>query len=454
MNLTDALRTLADQAPTPVAPPDLYRRAIRDHRRRVAVRGAVLTVVVLLLSVGYGLQPRSTGTSPGSPGSPAAGLPRSVHAPPLRTATIGQSAPGPSAMIFGGPATTDDWNEGRFGVVAAADDTYRVYDGMPYQSPGFESLLSPDGRLLATSGSVISLVDDDSGAFSYSGEPLAFSPDSSLLVYEWTEGTTDVGGREVRRAHVVVFDLASKRRIARIDTTDGVVAPGWGAAVSPDNRRLALRVGIEFRLYDLTVGGENLTPYLRFSSGPLTRLAGPGAWQPDGESFAVVRFDDVSTGSWQLFLWSGSTPGLVPLPKLLPDVAGARYVRVIGWRRDGTAVALVGMPRTAPSGGLRIDDFDQRDVSPFRDRETVRVRIAELVPGSDRVTYTFETPDGIRDLDVAADLAIAGAYRDTGPGHYGPLHALMYPLIFVILIVVAAPVALIVLWRKRVRPSA
>jgi hypothetical protein len=445
--LREGLRALAGQAPPAAVPADFFDRVHRRTRQRRAVRAAAAVVALLTVGVGLALRPGSDGgQAPGGPEAVTTGLPRSLRVPPIWTALVEQSLPGPAAMIFGGPATTDDWNEGRIGVVAAGSDRYRVFNEFLYTAPGFDALLSPDGGLVARNRTVRSLRPDRPVSITLPGDPRAFSPDGTRLAFETGDGTTNIDGVEHRESRVGVYDLAAGREVASIDNTDNLHSVV--VAFSPDNSRLAIQVRDEIRLYRLD--GPDRAPYATVRLGA-EMLAGPGAWRPDGRTFVTARHD--AGGTWRLAAHDAATGEARPDVAALPAAPGVRYVRVVGWRPDGTAVAVAGVPRFGAA------PFDEQRRMVYPDGDTARVRLIALAPGAAGPAVLLESPDGVSDIDVAADLAIAGQFRPSGRPDYGPPAPFALAaggLLLLLLLLVGLPVLWLVrrVRRRLARPGA
>ncbi|MEW2386595.1 hypothetical protein AB0873_31855 [Micromonospora sp. NPDC047707] len=440
--LREGLRALARQAPAVAVPEDFFDQVHVRARQRRAVRSSAVVVTLLALAVGLVFRPTGSGTvTPGGPVGVTAGLPHRLHTPPIWTASVELSPPGTAAMIFGGEATLGDWNEGRFAIVAADSDRYRVFNEFTYTPPGFEALLSPDGELIARNRTVRSLHPERDLFLTLPGNPRAFSPDGSLLVYETGDGVNYVNDVEYRPSRIGVYDLARRVEIASIDNSDSWLTPGWSVALSPDNSRLAVQLRDEIRLYRL--GPNHPVPYATVKLDAET-LAGPGSWLPDGRSFVTAR--RYSGENWRLVLRNADT-GQAGQARRLPEVAGARYIRVLGWRVDGTAVAVTGVPRpNTPPAPI----FHESAWGPFRDLDTVRVRLITLTPNTPTATVLFETPTGVSELDVAADLAVAGLFRDPGRPEYGPLPTTIQLVGGVLLMLICVPLLWLV-WRARRR---
>ena len=293
-------------------------------------------------------------------------------------------------------------------MVARDDDRYRVFDEFVYTPPGFEALLSPDGRYVARNGGLRSLTRAWSLTKVLPGppaDPLAFSPDGTRLVT-----TSAHGGRQVTD-HVEVHRLDTDSRPLRIPVGTAWIAPGWTAALSADNATLALQVGDEVWLVRLDAAA-GLVPYRRM---PLAggRLAGPGSWRPDGGALMVA---EPRGDGWRLTALDTATGAPLAEPQF-PELAAATYVRIVGWRSADTVVALVGIPATGPT---QTPGDVERAGGGFREENTTGVRLVELHRGATKPETVLQTPPGISELDVAADLAVAGAVRPAGDPSYGP----------------------------------
>ena len=407
--LGDLFRTATAVLPAARGPADLFDRAQRARRRRSVGAGITVVVLLVMATAGWTAAWRSAPYQPAE--GRTTGLPSRLRIPPLWTATAGQSPPGRAAVIFGGAAATDDWNEGRFGVVAADADRYRVFDEVPYTPPGFEALLSPDGSLVARPGGVWDLTDGTRRASS--GAPLAFSPDGRYLV---TAADAEfLSGDRYVTPHVEVRDLTGVTEPVRVPVGTAWVTPGWSAAVSADGGQLALQVRDDIWLVGLHTGATRPPRRISLAGG---RLAGPAAWSPRGGTVSVVRRGQC-TGCWQLER-RDVTSGRLDATRY-PAVTSAGYLRVIGWQDGVTAVALVG---TGSGDGRRLDPTDSA-WGPYLDDTVERVRLVLLRPGAAEPEVVWQTPTGVSEADVAAEVATAAVVRGPGTASYGPPHPMV-----------------------------
>ncbi|MER7474363.1 hypothetical protein [Micromonospora sp. NPDC000018] len=448
----EALRRVADEVPAAVVPEDLFDRARARHRRRSAAVACTLAVVFVLLGVGYVVRPADTPWSTAT-GSASSGLPSRLAVPPLRTATVSQSAPGAAAMLFSGPAVRDDWNEGRMGVVAADADRYRVIDGSLFMTPGFETLLSPDGRYVWRDRELVDLTTGDASP-APAGDPLAFAPDGQRLAVAGSTSTRDAS-RYVAD-HVSVYDREQRTEVLRVGVQNAWVPPGR-SAISPNDGQLAVQVRDEVWLARTADAGADRVaePYrkLPLSGG---RLAGSGAWSSDGRSVAILERSTCAAcplpnyqRTWRLVTRDVTTGQPVPAAAF-PELRSATFVQVLGWRSADVAVALVGVPGP---GAVDLPDNHDNAQGPYHDPDTEAVRLVLLRRGAAEPELLFQTPAGISELAVAADLAVAGAVRESGPPSFGPPHPYLLAGGGILLLVLALPLGYAVIRYRRGQPT-
>ncbi|TYB99083.1 hypothetical protein FXF53_16235 [Micromonospora sp. WP24] len=418
--LTQALRHLADEVPAAAVPEELFDTARTRHRRRRTVVAAVVAVLVLLAGTGYALRPVAL-PAPATPRVDEPGLPTRLVVPPLRTASVRESAPGAAALLFGGPAVRTDWFENRMGVLAADADRYRVLDAGT-NVPGFEALLSPDGRYAWERGRLYDLTTGNTVPGAPIGQPLAFAPAGTRLVYAADDTFTPPN--TYATPYVGVYDRSSRAEVLRVRVGNAWIPPGRTAALSPDGAELALQVRDEVWLTRVADAGADRSaePYRRL---PLAggRLAGAGSWLPDGRSVAVLERStctDCPTPSyprtWRLAT-RAVTDAVAQPADAFPELRSRSYVQVLGWRSADEAVALVGVP-----GPEAVDRPEEHDIAwgPYHELGTEAVELVLLRRGAPAPEVLLRTPAGITELAVAADLAVDGDVRPSGRPDYGP----------------------------------
>ncbi|MEV6811687.1 hypothetical protein [Micromonospora sp. NPDC051296] len=419
--LRETLHGLADGVPAAAVPEEFFDRARARHRRRRAAAAGVLAVLMLLLGTGYALRAGPV-RWPAAADPTAPGLPTRLVDPPLRTATVGQSAPGVAAMLFGGPAVRDDWNETRLGVLAADTDRYRALAPAQRQTAGFEALLSPDGRYIWAGGLLYDLTSGRSAPAGIDGDPLAFAPDGKRLAY--ADHETFTPPNTYATPYVGLYDRDRRADVLRVRVGTAWVPPGQ-AAVSPDGGELAVQVRDEVwltRVADADPDGT-AAPYRKL---PLTggRLPGAGSWLPDGRSVATLTRSTCTDcpvpsypRTWRLETRTVADGAVAPRLLAFPDLRSATYVHLVGWRSADEAVALVGVP-----GPAAVDHPETHDIasSPYQEQGTASVQLMLLRRGAASPEVLFRTPAGITELTVAAGLAIDGTVRESGRPDFGP----------------------------------
>ncbi|MEU4471852.1 hypothetical protein [Micromonospora sp. NPDC023888] len=449
VRLSEALRRLAADVPPARVPDGLFDAARTRHRRRRAVVAGALAVLVLLLGTGYALHPVAL-PLPAGPRHETPGLPTRLVDPPLRTASVGYSAPGVAAMLFGGPAVRTNWFETRMGVVAADDDRYRVLDGDPAVA-GFEASLSPDGRYVWVGDSLLDLTSGKTTPNRPDGYPLAFAPNGKRLVYA-DDDTTFTSPNTYSTPYVGVYDRDRGTDVLRVRVGTTWIPPGRTAALSSDGGDLALQIRDEVWLTRVGDAGADRVaePYRKL---PLAggRLAGAGSWLPDGRSVAVLGRSTCTDcpvpsyrRTWTLALRS-TVDGAPLAGAAFPPLRSRSFVQLLGWRSADEAVALVGVP-----GPAAVDLPENHDIAwgPYHEVGTEAVELVALRRGATAPEVLFRTPEGITDLSVAADLAISGAVRESGRAHYGPPPFWALVVGFVLAVLVARPVlSLLRRWR-------
>lgn len=448
--LTQALRHLADEVPAAAVPKELFDTARTRHRRHRAAVASAIVVLVLLAGTGYTLRPVAL-PSPTAPRVDEPGLPTRLVVPPLRTASVRESGPGPAAMLFGGPAVHTDWFENRMGVVAADADRYRVLDAGT-RVPGFEALLSPDGRYVWEQGRLHDLTTGRSVPGAPAGHPLAFARDGSRLVY--ADAETFTPPNTYATPYVGVQDRERRTDVLRVRVGSAWIPPGRTAALSPDGGELVLQVRDEVWLIRVADAGLDRTaePYRKL---PLAggRLAGAGSWLPDGRSVAVLERSSCTDcpvpsypRTWRL-VTHAVADGAAQAGPAFPELRSRAYVQVLGWRSANEAVALVGVP-----GSAAVDRPDDHDIAwgPYHEPGTEAVELVLLRRGASVPELLFRTPAGITELAVAADLAVDGAVRESGRPDYGPPPFWLVALWLLGAAALAVPLlALLRRWRGR-----
>ncbi|MET7426465.1 hypothetical protein [Dactylosporangium sp. NPDC005555] len=462
--LRATLRELGERMPPARLPGTAWRQGRRQRRRGRIVAAVVVALLCVTAAVVPGLH-----AEPG----PAAGvpaIPRGVELPYFWQATVDMAPPGQAGVLFGGDGwglTGDPFEqEGGKLAVVGRDGTYRMLrypDDM--LRAGQDVRLSPDGNLVAqsmlTGGPPGWLVVTDlrtgrsrgygEGAPACCFEIAAWRPDSGAVLVLHNIGDFGESGRS---AQYILVDLAGGTQTPVDDIfARDPVASAWVAAFAPDGRgfvatRPAADGGTELRAYDHT-GRRLWTRTLTARQ----RLAGAGAYTPDGAGVALLNIDGCATGCgrdeltarrWQVSYLDAAT-GEDRSGPALPVVTGAA-VRALGWH-DG---ALVVVRHELEDDVLSGDD--ETGWTPTR-----HVSVLTLRPDG-TVAVVLDPPDGVTSIDIAQDLLRDGRFGGPVPdpavlpARWSVLAQVSLCLLVPLLVVAAAVVAIVRAVRRR-RPA-
>lgn len=343
----------------------------------------------------------------------APGLPSTVVVPSTWAARATDSPPGRAAVLFGGPATFGDFEEGRIAMVAADGDRYRTLEEFTYAEPGEMSTLSPDGRY----------VDWMSDVFDLStgrklGSPAlvaAWSPDSTRYLY-WGEPEVDAEGTSQAPTKLGLWDVKQKREVASFAVTPRRGSMRDEVAFSRDGTQLAVHYK-DGRQLDLYRIGES-KPYRSLPVGD-AKLAGREAWTPDGRGIALVELDTCTRcplpwyrSRFQLTLIdvaSGQAMG----NRGYPALSSVTHMRILGWRTDSQPVVAVGDPgRTSYFDGTKSESIWWGS----QDAENIRVVVLDPDAGPEPL---LTLPKGVTDVDIASDY-LREPIQQARPATSGP----------------------------------
>ncbi|WP_229075189.1 WD40 repeat domain-containing protein [Actinoplanes sp. DH11] len=289
-------------------------------------------------------------------------------------------------MLLSGDSWYADGSQFYGGLVGAGADDYRVVDNDG--AAGLASVLSPDGRTLASGDGILDITTGRRTPYPPVWEnrhiaAQAWSPDGTRLA---------VISRPVDDA-----PYAAPQSLALLDVATGAVTAlddsspaldGWTVAFSPDGTRIAYPSGGRIRIRTLASGAVTAIP---MPGGAV--LAGKGSWTRDGTSLLVATAEACETCGEHPVRWTVSTlsasTGAVAGPRYQLD--GVHTARVLGWWPSGKPVAVASSP--ASDGSLAdIED----------------VRVLELTPGSG---HTELASAGTEHIDVADNVLAAGELR-------------------------------------------
>ncbi|MEV8512024.1 hypothetical protein [Dactylosporangium sp. NPDC051484] len=426
--LRDTLRELGERMPPARLPADLWRRGRRQrHRGRVIVAAVIAALLCATVAAVPGLHVEPHPAE----GGPA--IPRSVELPYFWQATVDMAPPGPATVLFGGDSaglSSDPFEEegGKLAVVGR-NGAYRVLRyGEQEIRAGQDVRLSPDGNLVAqselTGGPAGWLVVTDlrTGRSRGYGDKspaccfavAAWRPDSgAVLGVHYNPGDIMLTGTDVKAgtsAQYVLVDLAGGA-MAPVDDAfmdDDSDDSAWLAAFAPDGRGfVATRPaagGTELRGYDAT--GRRL--WTRDLGN--RRLAGAGAYTPDGSGVALLTIDgctrqcdhdQLAARRWQVSYVDPAT-GAGREGPALPAVTGPA-VRALGWTGDTLIVV----------------QYESEDgVTPSQDETgwepTRHVRVLALRPDG-TISVALDPPADVSSIDIAQDLLRDGQFGGPVP---------------------------------------
>ncbi|MBY8872135.1 hypothetical protein K7640_09820 [Micromonospora sp. PLK6-60] len=435
------------------------RRAGRAGGRfRVAV--SVVAALTLALAPGPATA-ADRRIDPAAGGPPALSLPDRVGAPQWGSWSVRRRPVTAASVVFTGENWWDaSTSTGTAAVVGAPDDAYRLLDDPWGTDAGQEILLSPDGARLALPGQVVELRTGRRTVLPRLDgirvvQPAAWSPDGGTLAVIQHDGGSvrrPDGSETYRetRATLGLVDLASGRFTSVAELAPDTSVPGWSVAFAPDGRTLAYQTGQQIVVAD--PGGPVRS---RFPVPAGTRIAGKGAWTPDGAGLTLVTQRRCCAGDgyrsrWQLQVVDPATGGERAGPRL-PEQAGLLALRLLGWTPDGAAAVA----RYRPWPGEAVVGFDAEYGITDGVWQTDVVALSPAGPPRTLLTSGERVAEGI---DVA-DHALAGNLTHPGrlpAGGLGPQYRAYLGVGLSVLVAVAGLGVLGAAWilrRRRRRPA-
>ncbi|TDC39410.1 hypothetical protein E1211_04390 [Micromonospora sp. 15K316] len=456
--LREVLHRLAEESRPARVSPDTWQRGRRRRRRQVGA--ALVAIVGVLVGVPL-LPPALPGAGPSPAGAERPVVPSRVYPPLTGEATAVEDPPGPAALVVAGDQElrgSDIWGwEGR-SLVVGRDGSYRLARTVGETAAGTEDLLlSPGGRRLAAQpwleGShwpddpvgQTAILDLTTGQVRQyaGGMPVTWAPDGrSLLVMAQT-----LDGR-LGRLSLLDPATAALRQLPQIS---GTYRPGNLAAFSADGSRLAVATSDALHIVDLAAG----TTRTLIALTPRDRLAGPGAWLPDGDRIAVWSMGDCEDGGGcdeqrlarrpiRIGYLDARTGAPATGPTLPP--AQGLAARLLGWQRDGDAVVAEYQPEKRLT--KRPDDQLWSETGWT---QVGAVELREFRPDGSRPELV-ELPSGALFVDVPADLldSFGGPSPSWPEGAVRRLLALWWPL-GQFLVALVGLVTLVAGWRMIAR---
>ncbi|MFE0590070.1 hypothetical protein [Micromonospora echinospora] len=384
-------------------------------------------------------------------------MPDRLGAPLWGTDSVRERPSGRASVIF----TSELWwwgeANGAVAAVGATGDEYRVFWDDDLGRAGEQVLLSPDGSRVALTDQVIDLGDGQSRRLPRlpgvaTTGPAAWSPQGDRLAVLGTTRANVVqpdGAEEYRvtRAVLGLVNLTSGSLSTIADVEPGSVVDGFTVAFAPDGRRLAYQSGSTIVVAD----GEG-TEHSRFTVPAETRLAGKGAWTPDGRGLSLVTqrrccADEAYPSRWRLHVVDPATGADLPAPAI-PEQTSLTALRLMGWSPQGEAVVA----RYHPEPEEKVVGFEAGiDLTdPVR---VSRVDVAALRPGAKPHVLIATPVDDVQALDVAGNLIASGTIRrGQPPTGLGPNTKVLTGVVALALLATTTLVVVVV-GRSRRRPA-
>lgn len=410
---------------------------------RNTVRWAVVFLAGWLALTIVGYEIASAGLPERSPAPAPAALPSRVDAPWLWTPTLAQAPIGAVPIVAGGVATVagDVLTDSESVVVFAdAAGRQRVLDVASIGSaiPGEGLLLAPDGAevvypVLQGIGLVVQNLSNGTARTLPTGNlvtsPLAWSPDQRMVVA--VQYRAEGGGA------VGYVDLTDGHFTPLLDTgptqdydISGAPVPGFSAAYSRSGA-VAIQVQEQLCVFD----GTQRQGCFQLGGGQ--RLAGKGAWTPDGHALAVLA--DRGRESVITLVSAATGAPVANTPRF--TVTDVTTVRLLGWWPDGRAVVVAYRPEPGapPTFDTGVGHGGPTDFDVVR-----RISVLALRPEGG-IQEVITVPDALLSVDVADSAMASGLLRPfpaarawpARPGMVAALTALTSgPVLFVLLVVV------------------
>lgn len=421
-------------------------------------------MIVLVAGAAVGIASLTGGGS----STAAPSLPRHIGAPSMYA---GSSPIGAAGVAFSSDQWSLDGTIDSIALTGAKDDAYRRLSGNPGSTAGLNAILSPDGRRLAVQDGIVDLATDAVTRLAPTGgdfrDPQAWSPDGRYLA---TVTFSQVGDAQPSTFTGEWTDAVSGAQLDVVDTTNGVrthiadldmtaVYDSWIAAFAPAGDRIAYQSGNRVDVASLT--GAAISG---FTVPEGTRIAGKGAWTPDGQSLALVAESACTCGSdydarWTLTTVDAST-GTARQPGYTVD--GTVAIRMLGWSPAGEPVVVSYDPespdnldpvaqivdfRTHSQAGVDQTGVNLDGIELLGNVSTARV--LALRPGAAPRVLLQSTSTGAESLDVADNVIAGGLDRPGNPPLLTEDFIVSAGIIAVLVLLVGAVAVAITMIRKR-----
>lgn len=411
----------------------------------------VVSSYLVLLTVVYCLAAVSTRTTPpaaAGPGPALDGFPDRVDAPWAWTPTI-QSAPVSVVPVAVGGSTLGLHNiftdtEGSVSFVDARG-AQRILD-VPTEAgaaPGESLLLSPDGTMVAYPHDALDFTIAPSFAIAvrtfHTGAirhlPVPAPADGYVTPLAWSPDQT--------RLAVAVADVSIG--LLSLDTGAYTVVLPYPTGLSPSRRTPAVAAFSPAGTLAVQLDTKVCVASNCFTLPAGQRLAGKGAFTPDGADLAVVT--DAGRDSRIAFV--SATDGTSAPARGAIHLYAVTTLRLIGWWADRPLVVAF---RPEPVTDLGPLD-DEQESSPTDFAVVRRLSILAVTPSPSpssppQYQELMALPDQILSIDIA-DHALAAGH--TGPGRAAPVWPARPGVLTLLVGLPGAPIAFVVFLAGAIR---
>lgn len=391
-------------------------------------------------------------------------LPDRVGKPLWGTSSVIDEPITAASVAFGSGVWWYDGSWGKTALVSGDSDTYRLLSSDTAAGVGEIQLLSPDGTRLALPGGIVDLSSGQRTALprpdaaemdAAEVDPAAWSPDGrSLAVIRYAAVPQPDLSVRTTRATLDLVQPSAERYATLAELDPRQVVPGFTVAFAPDGTLLAYQTGDTIVVSDLRGSVRN-----RFTVPHGTRIAGKGAWTPDGRGLTLVSQRLCCAGEpyparWRLHVVDAATGTGLAAP-LLPEQSGLVALRLLGWSPAGEAVVA----RYHPDPGVSVVGFDVTDrLNDDGITSASRVNRADVAAlpshGSARVLVATRS-DEVQSIDVADFVIASGGSRPgrppTGLGPYTKI--LLTVVLSFVAVVVIVGFVLVIRLRGPGRPT-
>jgi hypothetical protein len=401
------------------------------------------------------------GTAGGGGRTASPSLPRRIGAPAVDS---GHSPIGSASVSFSSSQWQMDGTIDTIALTGATDDTYRRLSNAYESTAGLTAILSPDGHRLAVINGIYNLSTNAVTALPPTGGsyqiPQAWSADGRYLATvsysDWWAPAAYGSPSDSGELDVVDTLTGATTHITPVDVW--LPIDGWIAAFASDGR-LAYQSGDQ-----ITVVNRAGAVLARIAVPDGTRIAGKGAWTPDGRGIAVVAQGPCGCGKaydsrWTLTTLDTST-GAAAGPAYHLD--GVVAVRMLGWSPSDRPVVVAYdpvAPKNLDPGATPVSFRGPNRLSGLEDLDDVkaaRVLALRLDGGSQLLSDAF----GAESVDVADDVIAGGVSRAGDPPLLTESHlieAVLAMLVLLVLLIGALVIRAVGRrqhrWREALRPA-